>query len=42
MGVLRASSFEEAHELISNDPMVKVDRLVFELHAWMVDKEILK
>lgn len=42
MGVLRTSSFEEAHELISSDPMVKVDRLVFELHAWMVDKEILK
>ena len=41
MGVLRASSFEEAHELISTDPMVKVDRLRFELHAWMVDKNIL-
>jgi len=41
MGVLRANSFEEAHELISSDPMVNVDRLVFELHAWMIDKNIL-
>lgn len=41
MGILRADSYEEAHELISTDPMVKVDRLVFELHAWMVDKTIL-
>ena len=41
MGVLRASSYDEAYELISTDPMVKVNRLVFELHAWMVDKNIL-
>ncbi|NWG06235.1 MAG: hypothetical protein HXY35_06050 [Chloroflexi bacterium] len=41
MGVLRADSFEEAHALISTDPMVKVNRLVFELHAWMIDKDIL-
>jgi len=41
MGVLHAVSFEEAHELISTDPMVKANRLVFELHAWMVDKNIL-
>ena len=41
MGVLRAGSYQEAYELISTDPMVKVDRLVFELHAWMVDKNIL-
>lgn len=41
MGVLRASSYEEAFELISTDPMVKVNRLVFELHAWMVKKNIL-
>ena len=41
MGVLRADSFDEAKELISTDPMVKVDRLKFELHAWMVDKNIL-
>ena len=41
MGVLRTASFEEARELISTDPMVKVDRLVFEIHAWMIDKNIL-
>ena len=41
MGVLRVNSFDEAKELINTDPMVKVNRLVFELHAWMVDKNIL-
>ena len=41
MGVLRAGSIEEAKELISTDPMVKANRLVFELHAWMVTKSIL-
>lgn len=41
MGVLRTDSFDEARELISTDPMVKVNRLVFELHAWMVDKDVL-
>lgn len=41
MGVLRAESFEEAHQLISTDPMVQANRLIFELHAWMVDKNIL-
>jgi uncharacterized protein YciI len=41
IGVLKADSFEEAQELISTDPMVKVGRLVFELHAWMVKKDIL-
>ncbi len=40
-GVLKAGSLAEAQELISTDPMVKVGRLVFELHAWMVDKKIL-
>ena len=41
MGIFKANSFIEAHELISTDPMVKVDRLRFEMHAWMVDKNIL-
>ncbi|HJS20261.1 MAG TPA: YciI family protein [Anaerolineales bacterium] len=41
IGVLRANSFKEANELISTDPMVKTNRLIFELHAWMVDKDIL-
>lgn len=41
MGVLKASSLEEAQELVSTDPMVKVGRLVFELHTWMTSKDIL-
>ena len=40
MGVLKASSLEEARELISTDPMVQVGRLTFELHAWMIEKNI--
>lgn len=41
IGVLKTASFAEAQELIRTDPMVKVGRLVFELHAWMVDKNVL-
>ena len=41
IGVLKAESMEQAKEWISTDPMVKVNRLVFELHAWMVPKNIL-
>ena len=41
IGVLKASSIAEAQEWISTDPMVKIGRLVFELHAWMVQKGIL-
>ena len=41
IGVLKARSMAEAQEWISTDPMVKVGRLVFELHAWMVAKGIL-
>jgi hypothetical protein len=41
IGVLKTDSLAEAQELIATDPMVKVGRLVFELHAWMVDKNIL-
>ena len=41
MGVLRTDTYEQAYELISTDPMVKVHRLIFELHAWMIDKNIL-
>ena len=40
MGVLRAVSLAEADELISTDPMVKVGRLIFELHPWMIEKNI--
>jgi uncharacterized protein YciI len=41
IGVLKAGSLAEAQELISTDPMVKVGRLIFELHTWMVEKNIL-
>jgi uncharacterized protein YciI len=41
IGVLKTDSMAEAHELISTDPMVKVGRLIFELHTWMVEKNIL-
>ncbi len=41
IGVLKAKSLAEAQELISTDPMVKVGRLIFELHTWMVKKDIL-
>lgn len=41
IGVLKTDSLAEAQELISTDPMVKVGRLIFELHTWMVKKNIL-
>lgn len=41
IGVLKANSMTEAHTLIGTDPMVMAGRLIFELHAWMVDKNIL-
>ncbi len=41
IGVLKTNSLAEAQELISTDPMVKVGRLIFELHTWMVGKNIL-
>jgi uncharacterized protein len=41
IGVLKTASLAEAQELISTDPMVEVGRLIFELHAWMVDKNVL-
>ena len=41
IGVLKTASLSEAQELLSTDPMVKVGRLIFELHVWMVDKNIL-
>ena len=41
IGALKTSSLEEAQELISTDPMVKAGHLAFELHTWMVDKNIL-
>ena len=41
IGVLKANSMDQAKEWISTDPMVKVGRLIFELHTWMVAKGIL-
>jgi len=41
IGVLKTNSLAEAQELISTDPMVKVGRLIFELHTWMVAKNVL-
>ena len=38
IGVLKAKSLTEAQEWISTDPMVRVGRLIFELHVWMVAK----
>ena len=41
MGVLKTDTLQEAEELIATDPMVKIGRLMFELHDWMVEKDIL-
>jgi uncharacterized protein YciI len=41
IGVLKTESLAEAQDLISTDPMVKVGRLIFEIHTWMVNKNIL-
>lgn len=41
IGVLKTASLAEAQELIGTDPMVRVGRLIFELHAWMIDKDRL-
>ena len=41
IGVLKTDTLAEAEELIATDPMVRVGRLIFELHAWMVEKDIL-
>ncbi len=41
IGVLKTGSLKEAQELLRTDPMVKVGRLIFELHPWMVNKNIL-
>jgi uncharacterized protein len=41
VGVLKVETMAEACELLDSDPMVKVGRLVYEVHAWMVGKDIL-
>lgn len=41
IGVLKAKSLAEAQAWISTDPMIRIGRLIFELHTWMVGKGIL-
>jgi uncharacterized protein YciI len=41
IGALKTESLAAAQELISTDPMVQPGRLVFELHTWMIGKNIL-
>lgn len=41
VGVLKAGSLNEAQSFIATDPMVKIGRLIFELHPWMVSKGVL-
>ena len=41
IGVLKTNSLAEAQDLIGTDPMVQAGRLIFELHTWMVGKNIL-
>lgn len=41
IGVLKTSSLAESQELLSTDPMVSVGRLIFEIHTWLVEKNIL-
>ena len=41
VGVLKTPSLDEGRDLVSTDPIVKTGRLNFELHAWMIDKNIL-
>ncbi len=39
--VFRVSSLQEAQELCSTDPMIKINRLVVELHSWNVPEGVL-
>ena len=41
VGALKTESLVEAQKLISTDPMVQAGRLIFELHTWMIAKNIL-
>jgi uncharacterized protein len=41
IGVLKANSLDEARKLVSTDPMVIANRLIFEIHPWMIAKGIL-
>jgi uncharacterized protein YciI len=39
--VFRVGSLAEAQELCATDPMIKIDRLVIELHPWNVPEGVL-
>ena len=39
--VFRVASLQEARELCATDPMVKIGRLVVELHPWIVPEGVL-
>jgi len=39
--VFRVASLQEAQELCATDPMVKIGRLVVELHPWIVPEGVL-
>ena len=41
IGALKAETMAQARDWISTDPMVKAGHMVFELHAWMIRKDIL-
>ncbi len=41
IGVLKTDTIQEARDLLDTDPMVKVGRLTYEVHAWLVGKDIL-
>lgn len=41
IGALKTTSLAEAQALISTDPIVKAGHLMYELHAWMVEQNIL-
>jgi len=39
--VFRVASLQEAQELTSTDPMIKIGRLVLELHPWQIPEGVL-
>ena len=39
--VFKANSLAEAKEIAASDPMAKIDRLIYDLHPWMVKKTAL-
>lgn len=41
VGIFRVDSLEEAQALSDADPAVQADRLVSELHPWMIHKGVL-